>query len=66
MQSAGFETTIPTGQGLFSYTDHDQAIAALDAIDKDYEANRKAARRIAEDHFECSAVVKEILDTVGL
>ena len=66
MQSAGFEKTIPVGRGLFSYTDHEQAIAALDAIDKDYEAHRKAARKLAEDHFECSAVVKEILDTVGL
>jgi hypothetical protein len=66
MQSAGFERTIPTGAGLFAFADHDQAIAALDAIDADYETHRKAARRLAEEHFECSAVVKEILDTVGL
>ncbi len=66
MQSAGFEKFLPTGEGLFSYRDHDEAIAALDAVDADYERHRKAARRIAEDHFECSAVVKEILDTVGL
>jgi hypothetical protein len=66
MQSAGFEKFIPTGEGLFSYATHDEAITALDAIDADYERHRKAARRLAESHFECSAVVKEILDTVGL
>jgi len=66
MQSAGFEKTIPVGKGLFSYTDHEQAIAALDAIDKDYETHRKAARQIAEDHFEGTSVVKDILDKVGL
>jgi len=66
MQSAGFEKTVPVGKGLFSYTDHEQAIAALDAIDKDYETHRKAARKIAEDHFEGTSVVKDILDKVGL
>jgi hypothetical protein len=66
MQSAGFEKFVPVGEGLFSYRTHEEAIVALDAIDADYERHRKAARKIAEDHFECSAVVKEILDTVGL
>jgi len=66
MQSSGFERTIPTGKGLFAFADHDQAIAALAAIDGDYEIHRKAARKLAQDHFECSAVVKEILDKAGL
>ena len=40
----GFSRFYPAGDGLFEYSDADEALAALDAVDGDYRRHSQAAR----------------------
>ena len=60
-QASGFEQWLPTGEGLFSFSTIDQAAAALDAVARDPERHRRAARAIAEQHFDARAVLSALL-----
>lgn len=65
-QSTGFETVLPTGQGLFAYTNIDQAAAAIEAINADYTRHSRAAREIAEECFDSTVVLTRLLNDLGL
>ncbi len=62
----GFERRYPVGEGLFSYTTHDGAAAAVDAIASDYARHSRAARSIAAEYFASEKVVGEMLGQCGL
>lgn len=64
-QSSGFEKWLPTGEGLFAFSDRDSAAAALREIDKDLPRHAKAARAIAEKYFDSRKVLKDLLDRVA-
>jgi hypothetical protein len=64
-QDTGFSGHLPTGQGLFAFDDVDGAVAAIDAINDDYEANRRAARSIAEEHFDSDRVLTTLVDALS-
>jgi len=61
-QDTGFGNRLPTGEGLFAVSTVDQALAAIDAINADYERHCRAARAIAEEYFEASAVARRLLE----
>jgi hypothetical protein len=61
-QDTGFSNRLPTGEGLFAVATIDQALAAIDAINTDYERHCRAARAIAEEYFEASAVARRLLE----
>jgi hypothetical protein len=63
-QDSGFERWLPTGQGVFSFTSIEQAADALNTIAADYDAHARAARRIAEEHFDARRVLSELLAAV--
>ena len=46
-QETGFSDHVPTGSGLLAHTSLDEAVAAIEAIDKDYERHCAAARDVA-------------------
>ncbi|HTZ37940.1 MAG TPA: hypothetical protein VMB84_18060, partial [Stellaceae bacterium] len=48
----GFERYCPTGEGVFAFADHDEALAAVDAIAADYPRHSRAAREIARECFD--------------
>lgn len=62
VQSTGFESTLPTGCGLLAFSDVDEAADAVRAVERDYEAQCRAARRLAEDHFDSDKVLARLLD----
>jgi hypothetical protein len=64
-QDTGFSGHLPTGRGLFAFHDTDGAIAAIDAINRDYDGNRRAARAIAEEHFDSDRVLTALLEQVS-
>jgi hypothetical protein len=64
-QDTGFGEVLPTGDGLFAFTDVDGAMGAIDAVNRDYQRHRIAARQLAEDHFDSRAVLTRLLDLVG-
>jgi hypothetical protein len=44
----------------------DDALAAIDAIESDYEGNRRAAREIAAEHFAAEKVMGRLMERAGL
>lgn len=65
-QDTGFGKHLPVGQGLFSFTTMEEVLAALEAINSDYQRHARAARAIAEEHFAAEAVVGRLLEDLGL
>ncbi len=65
-QDTGFTNFLPTGEGLFGFTTMDEVLAAIEAINADYRRQCRAARGIAEEHFEASAVARRLLVDLGL
>jgi hypothetical protein len=65
-QDTGFGNVLPTGKGLFAFRDLDDVLAAVDAIETDYEGNRRAAREIAAEYFDAERVVGSLLERAGL
>jgi hypothetical protein len=65
-QDTGFGNVLPTGRGLFAFRDMDDILAAVDAIETDYEGHRRAAREIAAEYFDARRVVGSLLERAGL
>jgi hypothetical protein len=63
-QDTGFGATLPTGEGLFAFRDADGALAAIEAVNSNYQRHCEAARAIAEDHFEAGTVAERLLATL--
>jgi len=61
-QETGFSEWLPLGCGLFSFREPDEALDALDRIEKDYDRNAIGARKIAEDHFESGEVLSRLVN----
>jgi hypothetical protein len=62
----GFDSYCPVGRGLFDYATHEEALAAIDAIETDYRRHSCAARDIAEAHFAAPRVLGRLLGEAGL
>jgi hypothetical protein len=60
-QDTGFSEWLTTGEGLFAFTDSQQAAAAIETIRSDYGRHRRAARALAEDVFDSDHVLEELL-----
>jgi hypothetical protein len=65
-EDTGFGKFIRTGRGLFAFTTMDDILAAVDAIESDYEGHCRAARDIAESHFAAERVVESLMSRAGL
>ena len=62
-QSTGLEHVLPTGAGLVTFSSLEEAVAGAKAIEKDYEAHCRAARRLAEEHLAHEVVLPALLET---
>ena len=62
VQDTGPSAFLPNGEGMFRFTTLEQAASALEAINADYEHHCRAARKLAEDHFDARQVAGRILD----
>lgn len=64
-QDTGFSHFLPTGEGLFAFDTADDVLAAIDALRADYGRHARAARAIAEAHFDSDLVLTRLLDRLG-
>jgi hypothetical protein len=62
-QSTGYETWLPTGQGLFSFSTVDDVLAGFDAVESDYTRHSSAARSLAEAYFRADVVLSSLVET---
>jgi glycosyltransferase involved in cell wall biosynthesis len=63
-QSTGFEKWLPVGEGLLPFTSINDAAEALNRVADDASRHARAARAIAERHFDSRTVLTELLDAV--
>jgi hypothetical protein len=56
----------PTGEGLFDFATHDEAVAAIRSIAGDYRRHSRAARELAREYFAGDRVVGALLAGIGL
>ena len=61
VQDTGFGRLLPVGEGLVAFDGLDDAAASADAIAADYDAHARAARAIAEEHFDSDRVLERFL-----
>ncbi|QLA17166.1 hypothetical protein [Desulfolutivibrio sulfoxidireducens] len=65
-EDTGFKTVLPTGEGLFAFEGMEAAMAAIRAVEADPARHGRAARKIAEEHFDAAKVLSGLLTAVGL
>jgi hypothetical protein len=61
VQDTGPSTVLPNGEGMFRFTTAEQAATAFEAINADYERHCRAARKLAETHFDAKLITARIL-----
>jgi ATP-binding cassette subfamily B protein len=66
LQDTGFGAALPTGEGLFAFTDLDDAAAALEKVQADPARERRAAREIAREYLSHEVVLGDMLEHLGL
>lgn len=64
-QDTGFGASLPTGEGLFAFSTVDEAVAAMEAADRDYARHCRRAREIAEEYFRSDLVLAALLEHAG-
>jgi hypothetical protein len=65
-QDTGFDTVLPTGEGLFAFNSMDEILGAFDAVRSDYARHSRAARDIAQEYFRAETVLQRLLKDLGL
>jgi hypothetical protein len=63
VQDTGPSSFLPAGEGMFRFSSLEEAAEALAHVNDDYERQCRAAREIAEAHFDSKRVLAKILDT---
>lgn len=64
-RDTGLRDLYPTGEGLLTFTTPDEAAAGVDAINRDYVRHCRAARELAEAHFDSDKVLTRLLNDLG-
>jgi hypothetical protein len=66
VQDTGFSDNYPTGDGLVSFRNLEQAVAGVEKITREYDKHCRAARELAETYFDSNKVLGRLLDDVGV
>ena len=62
VQDTGFSEVLPVGEGLLAFTTPEEAGDAIQEIERDYDRHAKAAREIAEEYFDATAILASLVD----
>ncbi|HEY6359685.1 MAG TPA: hypothetical protein VIX63_01205 [Vicinamibacterales bacterium] len=62
VQHTGPSRVLPDNDGLFRFRTLDEAAAALEAAEADYDRHSRQARALAEEHFDGLQVVTRVLE----
>ncbi|MDB5174217.1 MAG: hypothetical protein JWN51_2990 [Phycisphaerales bacterium] len=65
-QDTGIGHFYPTGEGLLTFSNLEEAETGARSIRGDYARHCKAARRLAEDYFDSSKVLVRLLEKLGV
>jgi hypothetical protein len=65
-QDTGYTDWLSTDEGVLPFSDLDSLLEAIERLDRNYPRHARAARRVAERHFEASVVIAGMLEAAGL
>ena len=63
-QDTGFTEELPVGRGLLAFSDLDEAVAAVEEVRADPVGHARAARAVAEAHFDSRVVLPRLVDAL--
>ena len=66
LQETGFSQVLPTGKGLISFTNMEEAADAIRKVSLDYAMHSKAAREFAFEYMDAGKVIRKFLDKIGM
>ena len=64
-QDTGFSAVIPTGHGLFGFSNLEEAISAVQSVEAEYRNHQTAAIELAQSCFASDRVLTKMLDIIG-
>jgi hypothetical protein len=64
-QDTGLADLYPLGEGLLAFATLDEAVAGVEAIRSDPALHARAARALAEQHFDSDRVLTRLLERLG-
>ena len=64
-QQTGWGRWLPAGEGVLAFSSVEDAAAALEEVRRDYPRQARAARALAERHFDSDRVLSALLEKVG-
>lgn len=62
VENTGRSRFLPDAGGLLRFRDFEEAAAAIEAVESDYERHSRLARELAEEHFDGEKVVRSVLE----
>jgi hypothetical protein len=62
VQDTGPSSYLPNGEGMFRFSTIEEAAAAFEVINSNYQRHCRAAREIAEAHFDSKRILEGILN----
>jgi hypothetical protein len=65
-QETGFSSHHPVGEGLLAFSSVEEATEGVERITADYDRHSRAARALAEEHFESGHVIGGLLGKLGI
>ncbi len=65
-QDTGLHPAYGSEGGLITFRTLEEAVAGVRQVGDAYEHHARAARRVAEDHFDSDTVLSALLDTLEL
>src|SRR5262249_27206717 len=64
-QETGFSNILPTGNGLLAFSNLENCIEAIEAVNLDYQHHSRAAHDIAREFFSHDVVLGRLLSELG-
>jgi hypothetical protein len=64
VQDTGFSKCLPTGEGILAFSTEDEALEAIERVNRDYQRHTSAAACLAREFFDADRVLRALLDTV--
>jgi len=62
VQDTGWSAHLPQGEGLLGFSSPDEALAGLEAINRDWSRHARRAREVAAEHFDAARVLPKLID----
>jgi hypothetical protein len=62
VEDTGFSDWLPTGAGLLPFSSLEEALAGIAAIDGRYDFHCRAARALAQEHFDARVVLPGLIE----